>query len=461
MCGVIGIIGKEPVATSLFLGMLNLQHRGQDSAGIVTYDSGFHERKTNGSVDQVFNEDNLKQLMGNMGVGHVRYPTVGKGIFPQPIIITYPYGIAMAHNGNVINYNKLKQELENNKWYITSDCDVEIILNIFSEELSKRDNSVNAIFESVKSVQERVTGAYSVITIIANQGLLAFKDPNSIKPLCFGKKENSYAFASESISLEFQGYEIIRELGPGEAVFIDKELNVHEKTIIQKEKHPCMFEWVYFARPESTIHNLAVYTARLRLGKELAKKLKGIKADLVMPVPDTSRTAAIALSEALNIPYREGLIKNRYISRTFIMKDQTQREKAVKMKLNPVKSEIEGKTIILMDDSIVRGTTSKKIVKLLKDNGAKVVYFAVSCPMIKHPCYYGIDFPLKTELIATNKTLNEIKKEIGADLVIYQNIESLKKCFGEEICTACLSGEYPTDINDAQNFEEMRENDRS
>ena len=462
MCGIIGIIGSKFVAKEIFIGMLNLQHRGQDAAGILTFKNNFYVKKGYGLAEKVFDENSLKELHGNIGLGHNRYPTMGSTFSDtQPFFLTYPYGVGMVHNGNIINYFSLKKYLKEKKRRITNtDNDLEIMLNIFSDKVSTSEFSVNSIYDGAKEIFTKTIGGYSVIGIIADKGLFAFKDPNGIRPLVLGERvkngERSFVFTSEDIVFNSLEYKYIRDLKAGEVVYIDKNLKIHSKILTNLKEKPCMFEWVYLARPESVIKGLSVYKARLSLGKELAKKLKGVKADLIIPVPDTSRTAAISLSEELKIPYREGLIKNRYIGRTFIMSSMKERENAVKMKLNVVYSEIAGKDIIVVDDSIVRGTTSKKIVKLLKNSGAKKVYFVSTCPPLKYPCFYGIDFPSSSELIAFKKSKNEIKKLIGADRLYYQDLKNLFKVLGNEICCACLNGNYPTDIKEAGIFEKER-----
>lgn len=466
MCGIIGIIGSKHTSEEIFIGMLNLQHRGQDAAGILTFDENFYIKKGLGLVERVFDKDILEELSGDIGIGHNRYPTMGSSVSDtQPFILTYPYGVGMVHNGNIINYHSLKTYLKEKKKRITrTDNDLEIILNLFSDKISNVRFSKEVVFNAVKEVYKKAVGGYSVIGIIADKGLFAFKDPRGIRPLILGERTHngnkSYAFTSEDVVFNSLEYNVIRDIKPGEAVFIDKKMKIHSKILAHETEKPCMFEWVYLARPESVINNVSVYKVRLSLGKELAKKLKGIKADLVIPVPDTSRTAALSLAEELNIPYREGLIKNRYIGRTFIMSSMKERENAVRLKLNVVYSEIEGKDIIVVDDSIVRGTTSKNIIKLLKNTGARRIYFVSTCPPIKFPCYYGIDFPTSEELIAFRKDEKAIKRAIGADRIYYQDLESLGKVLGNNICKACLDGNYPTDIQEANVFEKERIKDR-
>ncbi|MEW6295598.1 MAG: amidophosphoribosyltransferase [Candidatus Diapherotrites archaeon] len=456
MCGIIGIISEKDVLPELYFGLVGLQHRGQDSAGILSYNGTLKVKKEKGLVEQIFSEDDLKNLSANIAIGHTRYPTIGSDFRTdaQPFYFSFPHRIGIVHNGNITNYFELRKEFDLKKKCLHSTCDVEAILNVFAEALMFiPDPSVEDIFSAVSKVFSKVKGAYSVVALIGGKGLLAFRDPHAIKPLVLLKKknkENGFAFASESIALTPCGFEVERNLKPGEAVFIDNFLKVHSKTLSNEEPSHCMFEWVYFARPESKLEKKDVYEARKELGRELASlwKLTGIEADLVVPVPDTARSAATILAEELRLPCREGLIKNRYIGRTFIMGSQSKREDSVKLKLNPIISEIKGKKIILVDDSIVRGTTSKKIVGLLKDAGAERVYFLSTCPPIKCPCFYGIDMPLKSELIASNKSVEEIRKFIEADYLLYNTIEGLKKAIGtKELCCACLNGNYPVKVS--------------
>jgi len=459
VCGILGIIGNYEVVGDIYRGLLSLQHRGQDSAGIITYSDRFNIKKGNGLVSGIFNEKNLSYLRGNIGIGHVRYPTIGAGKAEdaQPFYVNTPFGIIMAHNGNVINYGVLKEELENvNRRHLNSRSDVEVILNVLANELEKRKKiDAESIFSAIKGVYKRVLGSYSVITYIRNVGFLAFRDPIGFKPLIFGQKGNNYIFASESVALDTLGYKRIRDVQPGEAIFIDKDGNVSSKILKKKEHKPCIFEWVYFARPDSIIDGISVYSARLRLGRKLAKIVKkaNLKIDLVIPVPDTSRASAIALSEELKIPYREGLIKNRYIGRTFIMPKQVMRKMSIRMKLNPIEGEIKGKNILIVDDSIVRGNTSRQIIQLVKEAGAKKVFFASYSPPLRYPCIYGIDMQTRSEFIAKDRDVKDIEKEIGADKLIYQSYEGLIKGVSGrkdiKFCTACFNGKYPTPVDKA------------
>ncbi len=454
MCGIIGIISKKDVLSDIFVGMLSLQHRGQDSAGILSFNEKMNLIKKEGLVGNIFSEKELSELKANVAIGHARYPTIGSDFLvdAQPFMVSKPYEIGMAHNGNITNYFDLKKEQNSETDCVVSSCDLEVVLNVFAENLDE-NFSVKSLFFAVKKVFEKVKGSYSIVAVIKGKGLLAFRDPNALRPLIMAEKTvngiKSVGFASESLSLTSTGHKIIKDLNAGEAVFVDSDLNVVSEVLVKGNPTHCMFEWVYFSGAESILDGLEVYTARINLGKELAKEWKktGLKADVVIPVPDTSRTAASKLAEEINLPYREGLIKNRYIGRTFIMASQARRENGVRLKLNPVESEIKGKDILLVDDSIVRGTTSKKIVKLLKDNGAKKVFFLSTCPPIISPCFYGVDMPSKKELIASQMSVDEIRKHIGADFLFYNSIDALKKALErEDLCMACLTGNYPVAI---------------
>jgi len=461
MCGIIGIYGKNNVVNALYSGLMSLQHRGQDSAGIITYNTTFHLKKGIGLVSKVFNEKNLLRLAGNVGIGQVRYPTIGPGGVEdaQPFMINAPFGIAMAHNGNVTNYSELRDELSK-KCYrqLTSYSDLEVILNIFADEMSMQalhDLSFDILVKTVAGVFKRVEGSYSVVGMIANFGLFAFRDPYGIKPLCIGKRDGNYIFASESVALDHLGYELIRDVMPGELVYIDNSRKFFSKVIESKSLCPCIFEWIYFARPDSVIDKIGVYDARLRLGEKLGKECikVGIKPDVIVPIPDSGRGAGLAISKVMGVEQKEGLIKNYYIGRTFIMPKQSARKNSVRQKLNPVRSVIKGKKVLLVDDSIVRGTTAKEIVMLVRKAGAKKVYYAVTCPPLRFPCVYGIDMMTRGEFIARDYSINEIKKIIGADALIYQNLDDMIEgvrgnCPQQTFCTACFTGDYPTGIKE-------------
>jgi amidophosphoribosyltransferase len=453
MCGIVGVISDKEVVGNIYDSLLIIQHRGQDATGIVTYSNKFNIKKGEGLVRDAFQEENLNFLKGNIGIGHVRYPTLGgMGVEnAQPFISTTPYGIAFAFNGNIINFDSLKEKLENDsRRIIISTSDAELLLNLLSAEMEKKPTfSPDFLFEAVKGLFDKVKGSYSVVALIKDKGILAFRDPYGIKPLIFGKKNASFCVVSESIALDTLGYKTERDVRPGEAVFFSTEGKLYTKKISEEKHCPCIFEYVYFARPDSTIDGISVYEARLNLGKNLAKEIKkkGLKIDIVVPVPDTSRPVAISLAEELDVKYREGLMKNRYIGRTFIMPHQSKREELIKIKLSPVKEIIKGKKVLLVDDSIVRGTTSKKIVQLIRDAGAKEVHFASSSPPLKFPCYYGIDMQTKGEFIARKRALGEITEILGVDSLTYQSIKGLIDAVStskvKNFCTACFTGEYP------------------
>ncbi len=457
MCGVIGLIGQEKAIHSIYAGLLALQHRGQDAAGAVTFESGFHLKKGNGLVLSVFNPKNIERLTGSTGIGHIRYPTVGSGSAEdaQPFIITAPYGIALAHNGNLVNFFDLKKDLvENQLRYLNSNCDAEVILNLLSVELARmnlKKLSADKLFAALRAVYAKMIGSYAVVALIANKGLVAFRDKHGIKPLIMGKRGSSYCFASESVALDLLGYTDMRDVGPGEAIFVDYDSGHYSEQIEQGKRAPCIFEYVYFARPDSIIDGLGVYEARLRLGEELGKEcLKhGLKPDVVMPVPDTARGAAQLVAEVLGVKHREGLIKNRYIYRTFIMPTQEERIEAVRLKLNPIKPEIEGKDVLLVDDSIVHGNTSRQIISLIRSAGARKVYYGLYSPPLRFPCVYGIDMQTRGEFIARDKTVEEIRKSVNADALVYQTVAGLVRGVGtgkDGFCTACFTGAYPTEI---------------
>ncbi|MCK4575179.1 amidophosphoribosyltransferase [candidate division WOR-3 bacterium] len=471
MCGILGIIGKDNLIDEIVTGLLTIQHRGQDAAGAITFGGKFNLKKGIGLVRNVFNKKNMARLEGDIAIGHVRYPTIGtyEETEIQPFYINSPYGIALAHNGNVINYRELKTELEKKELrYINSDCDAELILNVLGAQLSRFGKfNVNNLFAAVKKTFDAIQGSYSVISIIGENGLLAFRDAHGIKPLIFGRKENSFAFASESVALDILGYKIINDVLPGEAIFIDRKGNFSRKKLTNSFHSPCIFEWIYFARPDSIIDRISVYEARFRLGKKLAEEIQkqNIKPDIVIPIPDTSRAAALALAEEIAVNYREGLIKNRYIARTFIMSSQSQRISAVRKKLNPIRNVIDGKNILLVDDSIVRGNTSKEIVNLMRIAGARKVYFASYSPPLRYPCLYGIDMQIRNEFIAKEKSIAEIKENIGCDKLVYQTMDALLSSLqiGNKnefrfFCTACFDGNYPTKVSENK-FKEI-EKDR-
>lgn len=490
MCGIVGLIGSPQASREAFLGLTTLQHRGQDGAGILTYDHhGFHQVKNLGLVENVFDKEDIDSLTGNLCVAHNRYSTVGRGDLTdiQPFLLTNPFGLGLVHNGNLVNHEELAVMLKKkSKRNLSTRSDSEVLLNLLADGLEKSSNHEQKLsFEEIKStvqaVFESAFGSYSIATLIADQGLLAFRDPLGNRPLVLGKKKgnlptgDAWMVASESVALRFNGYEVVDNLKPGEVIFINLEGKVFREVLVQSERKHCMFEWVYFASPESIIDQIPVYGSRIQLGKKLAQLVKKeieskrMTPDMIVPVPETSRIAAIALAEDVGVPYREVLIKNRYIKRTFILDSQDKRDSAVNLKLSPVSSEIKGKNILLVDDSIVRGTTSRKLIELVRKAGAKEVYFVSTCPPIRYPCYYGIDFPNGNELIAYEKDIDQIKNELGADGLVYIEIDQLKKAIldASEVkndftpCMACLDGKYPSDISSGVQFAAKRSQDRN
>ncbi|HVP91990.1 MAG TPA: amidophosphoribosyltransferase [Terriglobales bacterium] len=462
MCGVIGMWANDSVIRDLYQGLLAMQHRGQDAAGIITYDGRFHTEKGNGLVRDIFTVEAIQHLRGPIGIGHTRYPTVGGGggQDAQPFQLNSPFGIIMAHNGNVANYRELKEELfEKHHRLLNSDCDVEIILNIFAESLAHeraRTLEPEHIYRAVESVYRKVKGSYSVVAYIAEQGMVAFRDPYGIKPLAYGVRKDgllpSYAFASETVTLSIMSFGEMRDVEAGQVVFLDKGRRLHMKRLVNRTHSPCLFEWVYFARPDSFIDKANVYKVRVNLGRFLAAEIRKRKLgiDVVVPVPDSARDAAIEIARKLNLKYSEALVKNRYIGRTFIMPADEKRKDSVRQKLSPIASELKGKKVLLVDDSIVRGNTSRAIVQMVRDCGAKKVYFASYSPPLRHPCVYGIDMQTKTEFVAQGASEREVARKIGADRVIYQSLAALKKAVQVEnprlknFCAACFDGVYPT-----------------
>ena len=441
MCGIIGMVARSPVNQAIYDGLTVLQHRGQDAAGIITCDGGrLHLRKNNGLVRDVFHTRHMLRLYGNMGIGHVRYPTAGceSSAEAQPFYVNSPYGISLAHNGNLTNSDKLKQELfQDDLRQINTDSDSEILLNVLAHELQQQGKlkmKVDDVFSAVAGVHKRCQGAYAAVAMITGYGVVAFRDPFGIRPLVFGKQESpqgtNYMMASESVALDGLGYELVRDVAPGEAVFITLDGQLHTRQCAENPLvKPCIFEYVYLARPDSIIDDVSVYKARLRMGEKLADKIRRVRPDhdidVVIPIPDTSRTSALQLANNLGLKYREGFIKNRYIGRTFIMPGQQQRKKSVRQKLNAIDLEFNGKNVLLVDDSIVRGTTSSQIIEMAREAGAKKVYFASAAPPVRFPNVYGIDMPNSDELIAHGRTDEEVCREIGADWLLFQDLEDL------------------------------------
>ena len=461
MCGFIGVIGSDAAVHEIYDGLIAVQHRGQDAAGIITYDGRFHIKKGEGLVRDIFSAANMERLKGSLGVGHVRYPTVGSGggEDAQPFTVNYPHGIVMAHNGNVSNYDALSRELvQEGLRHLYSACDVEVVLNVFANALARGGKSFTreGYYAAVREVYQRVRGAYSVVGYIAGHGLFAFRDPYGIKPIAMGRRKiqgtYAYAVASESVVLTTIGYDLMEQEPPGQAMFIDLEGHLHRHQVAEPKHHPCVFEFVYFARPDSNLEGASVYQARVRMGERLAETVRKLElsADVVIPVPDSARTAALSVAQALGLPYREGLVKNRYIGRTFIMANDGQRKRSLRHKLNAIEEEFRDKIVLLVDDSIVRGNTSRQIVKLARASGARKVIFASTSPPLVHPCVYGIDMSTRREFVARDRSEAEVAEQIGADAVIYQTLDDLVDSVRDgqpkirQMCTACFSGDYPT-----------------
>ena len=474
MCGIVGIKSrKENVCLSIYNALTVLQHRGQDAAGMAVADTnGFLKmHKDNGLVRDVFSEEQMHRLSGHVGIGHVRYPTAGtmKNAEAQPFYVNSPFGIVLVHNGNLVNTATLREELyAEDKRHVNTQSDTEVLINIFASALENNlngDLDNECIAKAVEEVHSRVVGAYSVIAIVLGYGLVAFRDPNGIRPLIVGSKDDgTHMVASESVSLECLGYKVDRDIEPGETIIINKDGEIDAwRYSGEIRRTPCIFEYVYLARPDSTIENINVYESRLSMGRYLARKIKSTlskdeldKIDVVIPIPDTSKTSTVPLSIELNKELKEGFVKNRYIGRTFIMPGQKIRKKSVRQKLNTIDIEFKNKNVLLIDDSIVRGNTSKQIVQMARNAGAKKVYFASAAPPIKFPNVYGIDMPFVDELVAHDRTIEEICKEIGADKLIYQDLEDLVSAVKEgnplidEFDTSCFSGEYVTKGVDSQ-----------
>jgi amidophosphoribosyltransferase len=468
MCGVVGIAGQAPVNQDLYDALTVLQHRGQDAAGIMTCDGDrLYLRKDNGLVRDIFQAQHMYGLLGDMGIGHTRYPTAGCATAgeAQPFYVNSPFGISLSHNGNLTNAEALKRELfEQDMRHINTTSDSEVLLNVFAHELQVQGKiriQPEDVFAAVAGVHRRCRGAYAVVAMITGYGIVGFRDPFGIRPLIYGRRETaqgvSYMIASESVALKVLGFEPIADVQPGEAVFIDRSGQVHRKVCAEHTLHsPCIFEYVYFARPDSIIENVSVYKARLRMGDYLAKKIerewRSHDIDVVIPIPDTSRTVAVQLAHHLNVKYREGFMKNRYIGRTFIMPGQQLRKKSVRQKLNAIDLEFRGKNVLLVDDSIVRGTTSRQIIEMAREAGANKVYFASAAPPVRYPNVYGIDMPVSSELVGYGRSEEEICREIGADRLIYQDLADLERAVrwekdGERIDrfdSSCFSGEYVT-----------------
>lgn len=470
MCGIVGIVASNAVNEDLYNALLMLQHRGQDAAGIVTYDNGrLFQRKSIGLVTDVFQNRHMERLKGNVGIGHVRYPTAGSSSSAeaQPFYVNSPFGISLAHNGNLINAAQLKKELFlEDRRHLNTESDSEILLNVFAHQLARQQSlqlRPEDVFEAVRGVHRRCKGAYAVVAMLTGRGIVAFRDPNGIRPLVYGVRESKhgmeYMVASESVALDVLGYSLVRDISPGEAIFIDESGKISTQQCATDVVHsPCIFEYVYFARPDSVIEDVFVQKARMRMGQTLAKKIlqewKDHDIDVVMPIPDTSRTTAIEIAYLMGVKYREGFIKNRYIARTFIMPGQKKRKKSVRQKLNPVGLEFRDKNVLLVDDSIVRGTTSREIAQMARDAGARKVYFASASPPVRYQNIYGIDMPARSEFIAHNRSIDEICTEIQADGLIYQDLDDLICSVQqgnlrlEKFDTSVFNGEYITGVEE-------------
>ncbi|MFM9880919.1 MAG: amidophosphoribosyltransferase [Burkholderiaceae bacterium] len=464
MCGIVGVVSISPVNQLIYDALLLLQHRGQDAAGIVTQQHRkFFMHKAKGMVRDVFRTRDMRALPGNIGLGQVRYPTAGSAASEeeaQPFYVNAPFGLVLVHNGNLTNAKALKAELfSTDHRHINTESDSEVLLNVLAHELEKTTRGLSLrpedVFTAVSGVHARVKGSYSVVALIAGHGLVAFRDPFGIRPLCLGRGKGTVMVASESVALEGTSHELVRDLLPGEAVFIDLAGVVHAQQCADKPQlKPCIFEFVYLARPDSVMDGISVYQARLNLGETLAQRVVSVvppsAIDVVIPIPESSRPSAMQLAQLLGLPYREGFVKNRYVGRTFIMPGQSVRRKSVRQKLNVIGSEFKGRSVLLVDDSIVRGTTSQEIVQMARDAGARKVYLASAAPPVRHPNVYGIDMPTKEELVAHGRTTEEIRAIIGCDALIYQDVEGMKNAIGKlnkhlsGFEASCFDGHYIT-----------------
>lgn len=470
MCGIVGLLAKQAVNQAIYDALTVLQHRGQDAAGMMTWSEGrFLLRKSNGLVRDVFHTRHMARLQGNLGIGHVRYPTMGcsSEAESQPFYVNSPYGIALAHNGNLTNAEQLKQELfSSDLRHINTSSDSEVLLNVFAHELGKQGLHLahSDVFDAVRRVHRRCRGGYAAVAIINGVGLVAFRDPNGIRPVVFGTRDEGQGqevmIASESVALNMGGFELQRDLAPGEAIFVDMNGTVHTQQCADEPKlSPCIFEHVYLARPDSILDGAYVYGTRMQMGRKLGDRIRSDwpdhDIDVVIPIPDTSRTSALELAQYLGVTYREGFMKNRYIGRTFIMPGQTQRRKSVRQKLNAIGVEFKGKNVLLVDDSIVRGTTCKQIIEMARDAGANKVYFASAAPPVRYPNVYGIDMPSANELIAHGRSEAEVGELIGADRIFYQHLEDLKAACHEvnpaldQFDCSVFDGNYVTNDIDA------------
>jgi amidophosphoribosyltransferase len=475
MCGILGIVGTSDVAAQLYDGLTVLQHRGQDAAGIATANgTALRVVKGNGLVRDAFKPKDMALLQGRVGIGHCRYPTAGSegSDEAQPFYVNSPFGIALAHNGNLINTDTLRREVfEQDRRNVNTESDSEVLLNVFAHELDKqRVLTPDAAFRAVEGVIRRAKGGYAVVTVVLGLGLVAFRDPHGIRPLVLGRRQSEagieYAIASESVALDILGFERVRDIAPGEAVVVTPRGELHSRQCADGELRPCIFEFVYFARPDSMMDEISVHKARMRMGVTLGEKILRLRPDhdidVVIPIPDTSRDAALEIANVLGVKYREGFIKNRYVGRTFIMPGQGERAKSVRRKLNAIPLEFRNRVVLLVDDSIVRGTTSQQIVQMARDAGAKKVYLASAAPPVRHPNVYGIDMPSPEELVAHGRTEEEVQALLGCDWLIYQELADLEaavagpKFPGRRFDSSCFNGEYVTGIEPGY-FERLKQ----
>ena len=480
MCGIVGVISKGPVNQLIYDALLLLQHRGQDAAGIVTMEgTKCYMHKARGMVRDVFRTRNMRGLPGTVGLGQVRYPTAGNAYSEeeaQPFYVNAPFGIVLVHNGNLTNALALKDELfDVDRRHINTTSDTEVLINVLAHELElavrgKEPLTPETVFTAVRAVHKRIRGSYAVVALIAGQGLLAFRDPYGIRPLCYGEGQGpegrEVMVASESVAIEGTGHKVVRDVAPGEALFIDLEGRVHAQQCADNASlNPCMFEFVYLARPDSIMDGVSVYQARLNMGETLAQRListiKPSDIDVVIPIPESSRPSAMQLAQRIGKPYREGFVKNRYVGRTFIMPGQGVRKKSVRQKLNAIGVEFKGRNVLLVDDSIVRGNTSKEIVQMAREAGARKVYMASAAPPVRYPNVYGIDMPTKEELIAHDRSIEEVREFIGADALIYQDVNAMKRVVGalnpklDGFEASCFDGVYITGDVSAADFDAM------
>ncbi len=479
MCGIVGIVSSYPVNQQIYDALTVLQHRGQDAAGMVTSDGRkLHLRKGNGLVRDVFQQHHMQRLVGNIGIGHVRYPTAGSASSAeaQPMYVNSPYGITLAHNGNLTNAERLQADLfREDLRHVNTDSDSEVLLNVFAHELEAQrahEPAPEDIFAAVGRVHQRCRGAYAAVAMVIGVGIVAFRDPHGIRPLVFGKRDGEhgteYMIASESVALDILGFDLIRDVAPGECIFISNEGELHTRVCAENTQlSPCIFEFVYLARPDSIMDNVSVYKSRLRMGEHLAQRIlerfsgRGHDIDVVVPIPDTGRTAALPLAHQLDVKYREGFIKNRYIGRTFIMPGQSQRKKSVRQKLNVIELEFKGKNVLLVDDSIVRGTTIQQIIEMAREAGARKVYMASAAPPVRYPNVYGIDMPTPNEFVAHGRSEEEVARFIGADMLVYQRIDDLVQSAREgnpriqRFDCSVFDGKYVTGDIDADYLERL------